>query len=220
MNAEKLSKMAGTVRTGGKGTVRRQVDMCGRSTKIVVINSSSSGCERNYLARSQGYYENTETARYQIHTVGGGDQTLISIIKFFSVCCRKKKAVHKTSSTDEKKLQNNLKRLGVNPIPGIEEVLLFSDDGTALCFTNPKVQASIAANTYVVSGPSVTKQVQQDMGGAGGFSSASLQQLMAQMGLQGMPNMGGAEGAGVDDEDDDDDDDDVPDLVGNFDQAE
>jgi nascent polypeptide-associated complex subunit beta len=35
---------------------------------------------------------------------------------------RKKKAVHKTTTTDDKRLQNTLKRLGVNTIPGIEEV--------------------------------------------------------------------------------------------------
>jgi NACalpha-BTF3-like transcription factor len=72
-------------------------------------------------------------------------------------CCRKKKAVHKTTSTDDKRLQSTLKRLGVNTIPGIEEVLLINNDGSALQFTNPKVQASIAANTYVVSGPSTNK---------------------------------------------------------------
>ena len=36
---------------------------------------------------------------------------------------RKKKVVHKTATTDDKKLQNVLKKLSVNPIPGIEEVI-------------------------------------------------------------------------------------------------
>lgn len=54
--------------------------------------------------------------------------------------------------------QGTLKRLGVNTIPGIEEVLLINADGSALQFTNPKVQASIAANTYVVSGASQHKR--------------------------------------------------------------
>lgn len=35
---------------------------------------------------------------------------------------RKKKAIHKTTTTDDKRLQNTLKRLGVNNIPAIEEV--------------------------------------------------------------------------------------------------
>lgn len=67
--------------------------------------------------------------------------------------------MHKTTSTDDKRLQSTLKRLGVNTIPGIEEVNIFKDD-TVIHFTNPKVQASIAANTYVVSGPSQTKKLQ------------------------------------------------------------
>ena len=35
---------------------------------------------------------------------------------------RKKKVVHKTAATDDKKLQSNLKKLSVTNIPGIEEV--------------------------------------------------------------------------------------------------
>lgn len=54
---------------------------------------------------------------------------------------RKKKAVHKTTSTDDKRLQNTLKRLGVNTIPGIEEVNIFKDD-SVIHFTNPKGEAA------------------------------------------------------------------------------
>merc|ERR1719199_552037 len=72
---------------------------------------------------------------------------------------RKKKAVHKTT-TDDKRLQNTLKRLSVNNIPAIEEVNLFKENGTVIHFSNPKVQASIAANTYVVSGHAETKKLQ------------------------------------------------------------
>ncbi|XP_024369127.1 nascent polypeptide-associated complex subunit beta [Physcomitrium patens] len=72
---------------------------------------------------------------------------------------RKKKAVHKTTSTDDKRLQSTLKRLGVNTVPGIEEVNIFQDE-SVIHFVNPKVQASIAANTWVVSGPSQTKKLQ------------------------------------------------------------
>ncbi|KAI7726729.1 hypothetical protein M8C21_013537 [Ambrosia artemisiifolia] len=87
MNVEKLMKMAGAVRTGGKGSVRR-----------------------------------------------------------------KKKAVHKTTSTDDKRLQSTLKRLGVNQVPQIEEFNIFKDDNKVIHFLNPKVQAAIPANTWVVSG--------------------------------------------------------------------
>jgi nascent polypeptide-associated complex subunit beta len=51
---------------------------------------------------------------------------------------RKKKAVHKTTTTDDKRLQNTLKRLGVNTIPGIEEVNIVKDDNSIIHFVNPK----------------------------------------------------------------------------------
>ena len=70
---------------------------------------------------------------------------------------RKKKAVQKVASSDDKKLQSALKRLGVNPIPAIEEVCLYKDDNNVVVFKNPKVQASIGANTYVISGQNDTQ---------------------------------------------------------------
>lgn len=48
--------------------------------------------------------------------------------------------VHKTT-TDDKKLQSNLKKLGVNNIPGIEEVNMMKEDGNVIHFTNPKGEA-------------------------------------------------------------------------------
>lgn len=45
---------------------------------------------------------------------------------------RKKKIVHVSSSVDDKKLQQNLKKLGVNTIPGIEEVNMIKSDGTVI----------------------------------------------------------------------------------------
>mmetsp|Transcript_7055 Transcript_7055/g.18953 ORF Transcript_7055/g.18953 Transcript_7055/m.18953 type:complete len:154 (+) Transcript_7055:147-608(+) len=151
MDRDKLAKMAGAVRTGGKGSVRR-----------------------------------------------------------------KKKAVHKTTSTDDKRLQNTLKRLGVNTIPGIEEVNIFKEQNDVVHFVNPKVQASIAANTYVISGPSQTKKVQDLLPGIlnqmGPDNLQHLKRLMQQYqpGLASMPNMSGGAGAG---------DDDVPDLVDNFEET-
>jgi hypothetical protein len=40
---------------------------------------------------------------------------------------RKKQPVHKAASTDDKRLNTTLKRLGVNSIPGIEEVCRRAD---------------------------------------------------------------------------------------------
>ncbi|CAA0829222.1 basic transcription factor 3 [Striga hermonthica] len=146
MNVEKLQKMAGSVRTGGKGTMRR-----------------------------------------------------------------KKKAVHKTTTTDDKRLQSTLKRIGVNGIPSIEEVNIFKDD-TVIQFVNPKVQASIAANTWVVSGtpqnkkltdilPSIIHQLGPD-------NLENLKKLAEQFQKQG-PIAGGGATAGPQE----DDDDQVPELV-------
>jgi len=45
--------------------------------------------------------------------------------------------VHKTNTTDDKRLQSTLKRIGVNSIPAIEEVNIFKDD-VVIQFINPK----------------------------------------------------------------------------------
>merc|ERR1712146_154009 len=71
---------------------------------------------------------------------------------------RKKKAIHKTTTTDDKRLQNTLKRLGVNNIPAIEEVNLFKDNGTVIHFTNPLGPDNLAnlkklAETYQGGNP-------------------------------------------------------------------
>jgi nascent polypeptide-associated complex subunit beta len=148
MNVEKLMKMAGAVRTGGKGSVRR-----------------------------------------------------------------KKKAVHKTTTTDDKRLQSTLKRIGVNAIPAIEEVNIFKDD-VVIQFLNPKVQASIAANTWVVSGSPQTKKLQDILPGIlnqlGPDNLDNLRKLAEQFQKQGAEGLAGAN-ASLGGQDDDDDD--VPNLV-------
>ncbi|XP_031373531.1 nascent polypeptide-associated complex subunit beta-like [Punica granatum] len=141
MNREKLMKMAGSVRTGGKGTMRR-----------------------------------------------------------------KKKAVHKATTTDDKRLQSTLKRIGVNTIPAIEEVNIFKDE-VVIQFMNPKVQASIAANTWVVSGTPTTKKLTDILPGIfnqlGTDNLENLKKLAEQLKKQGP---GGADAK-------EEDDDEVPELV-------
>ena len=51
---------------------------------------------------------------------------------------RKKKTMHKTATSDDKKLGSTLKKLGVTNIPAIEEVNLFTSDGKVIHFSNPK----------------------------------------------------------------------------------
>ncbi|XP_044462777.1 basic transcription factor 3-like [Mangifera indica] len=145
MNVERLMKMAGAVRTGGKGSMRR-----------------------------------------------------------------KKKAVHKTTTTDDKRLQSTLKRIGVNAIPAIEEVNIFKDD-VVIQFINPKVQASIAANTWVVSGSPQTKKLQDILPGIinqlGPDNLDNLRKLAEQ--FQKQAPAAGAGAANNQEEDDDE----VPELV-------
>ncbi|XP_039029159.1 nascent polypeptide-associated complex subunit beta-like [Hibiscus syriacus] len=146
MNVERLTKMAGAVRTGGKGSMRR-----------------------------------------------------------------KKKAIHKTTTTDDKRLQSTLKRIGVNAIPAIEEVNIFKDD-VVIQFLNPKVQASVAANTWVVSGSPQTKKLQDILPGIinqlGPDNLDNLRKLAEQFQKQGPAATD--TGAAIAEEEDDEE---VPDLI-------
>merc|ERR1740138_1915030 len=123
---------------------------------------------------------------------------------------RKKKTQHKTSAADDKQLQAQLKRLQVNNIPGIEEVNMFKDDGSVIHFSAPKVQASIAANTYVISGHAENKQLQELLPGIinqlGPDNLAMLKQIAES--YQASASAGGAAAVGGDD--------DVPDIDENF----
>jgi len=138
---------------------------------------------------------------------------------------RKKKVTHRTATTDDKKLQSSLKKLSVNNIPGIEEVNMMKNDGSVIHFNNPKVQASLAANTFAVTGQSETKQITEMLPGIlnqlGAESLQHLKRLATSVGAGG-PGAGSESKKDTIDEeedDDDDDDDDVPDLVENFDEA-
>jgi nascent polypeptide-associated complex subunit beta len=99
----------------------------------------------------------------------------------------------------------------VTSIPAIEEVNMFKDNGEVIHFVNPKVQASVGANTYVISGNAETKKLQDLLPGImnelGPENKAQLQQLADGVGGLG----GGGGGANVSAAADDDDD--VPDLV-------
>eukprot|EP01125_Pyxidicula_operculata_P016930 TRINITY_DN587_c0_g1_i1.p1 TRINITY_DN587_c0_g1~~TRINITY_DN587_c0_g1_i1.p1 ORF type:complete len:141 (-),score=47.39 TRINITY_DN587_c0_g1_i1:280-702(-) len=72
---------------------------------------------------------------------------------------RKKKIPRKAATTDDKKLQATLRRMGLNPIPGIDEVTFYHQDGNVRIFKTPKVQAAVAANTFVVTGQSTEKSL-------------------------------------------------------------
>lgn len=122
---------------------------------------------------------------------------------------RKKKIVHTNSAVDDKKLQLSLKKLGVNTIPGIEEVNMIKNDGTVIHFNNPKTQASLATNTFAITGHSETKQITE-----------MLPNILQQLGPEKLTqlkkiasNLATTSAAG------NEDDDDVPELTENFDEA-
>lgn len=140
---------------------------------------------------------------------------------------RKKKVVHRTATTDDKKLQSSLKKLSVNNIPGIEEVNMIKDDGTVIHFNNPKVQASLAANTFAVTGHAENKQITEMLPGIlnqlGADSLTHLKRLASGVAASNHAAAAAAAAANSATDgnlaDDDDDDDEVPDLVENFDEV-
>uniref|UniRef100_A0A1I8GUZ1 Transcription factor BTF3 n=2 Tax=Macrostomum lignano TaxID=282301 RepID=A0A1I8GUZ1_9PLAT len=139
---------------------------------------------------------------------------------------RKKKIVHKNTGTDERKVTTTLKKLGVNAIPGIEEVNMFREGGEVIHFTNPKVQASLQANTFAITGQAETKSLTELLptvwNQMGPESFASLKKMAAGLSSASKPEEGddsnnaeaaAAVAAAAKD------DDDVPELTGNFDEA-
>ncbi|KAM7325592.1 hypothetical protein ACRRTK_015845 [Alexandromys fortis] len=110
---------------------------------------------------------------------------------------RKKKVVHRTATADDKKLQFSLKKLGVNNISGIEE-------------------ASLAANTFTITGHAETKQLTEMLPSIlnqlGADSLTSLRRLaeaLPKQSVNGKAPLATGE----------DDDDEILDLVENFDEA-
>ncbi|KAF2149627.1 nascent polypeptide-associated complex subunit [Myriangium duriaei CBS 260.36] len=123
---------------------------------------------------------------------------------------RKVKKVHKSSGTDDKKLQATLKKMNVQPIQAIEEVNMFKSDGNVIHFSAPKVHASVPSNTFAIYGNGEEKELTELVPGIlnqlGPDSLASLRKLAES--YQAMQKQQGEGG-----EKKDEDDDDIPDLV-------
>lgn len=91
---------------------------------------------------------------------------------------------------------------------------MIKDDGTVIHFNNPKVQASLQANTFSITGHAETKKIAEMVPGI-------LSQLRAEnfAHLKSFsPSLGG-DGTLTGLENEEAGDDDVPDLVENFDDA-
>ncbi|KKY22583.1 putative nascent polypeptide-associated complex subunit beta [Phaeomoniella chlamydospora] len=121
---------------------------------------------------------------------------------------RKVKKVHRSTETDDKKLQTTLKKLNVQTIQAIEEVNMFKEDGNVIHFSNPRVQASVPSNTFCITGKGEEKELTELVPGIlnqlGPDSLASLRKL-----AESYQNMKKEEG----EKKGDDDEDDIPDLV-------
>lgn len=127
----------------------------------------------------------------------------------------KSKGVGARGGADDKKLSGVLKKMGVQPLNGVEEVNIFTNDGNVIHITSPKIQASIPSNTYCVSGDAQNKPLAEFLPGImpqlGPESFERLKEYAAILNAQ----QDGAAGAA----DEEDDDDDVPELVENFEEA-
>ena len=122
---------------------------------------------------------------------------------------RTKRSSAKVNGTDDKKLQGTLKRLGCHPIPAIEEVNLFLEGGNIIHFKNPKMQASVPSNLFVVSGHNETKPLQDLLPGIATQLGAENIMALRKMAEQAIAAQAAA---GAKDED-------VPDLVENFEEV-
>merc|ERR1711972_1293606 len=120
---------------------------------------------------------------------------------------------HQNHGADDKQLRAQLKRLGVNTIPGIEEVNMFKEDGTVLHFNAPKVQASVAANTYVITGHGENKRLEELLPGIinqlGPDNLANLKRIAEGFAAAQAAGAGGADG----------EDEDIPDIGENFEEV-
>lgn len=64
-----------------------------------------------------------------------------------------KKTVNKAGSGDDRKLSAALTKLNVQPIPGVDEVNMFKDDGKVVHFANPRGKLTfgqISTNVYIL----------------------------------------------------------------------
>ncbi|KAB0385696.1 hypothetical protein FD755_000652 [Muntiacus reevesi] len=114
--------------------------------------------------------------------------------------CRKKKVAHRTATADDKKTKVNV----------------FTNQGTVIHFNNPKVQASLAANTFTITGHAESKQLAEmlpsilnQLGADSLISLRRLAEALPKQSVDGKAPVATGE----------DDDDEVPDLVENFDEA-
>merc|ERR1712170_316402 len=91
---------------------------------------------------------------------------------------RKKKVTQsKANVSDDKRIQQTLKKFACSTLPGIDEVNMFKEDGTVIHFKNPKVTASPTSNTFTVAGHNEIKKITEIPG------------VLNQLGLEGLQGL-------------------------------
>nr|XP_045239844.1 transcription factor BTF3-like [Macaca fascicularis] len=92
--------------------------------------------------------------------------------------------------------------------------------GTMIQFNNPEVQASLAVNTFTITGHAETKQLTETLTSVlNQLTAVSLTSLRRLAEALPKRSVDGKAPLGTGEDDDDDDDDEVPRLVENFDEA-
>jgi nascent polypeptide-associated complex subunit beta len=74
---------------------------------------------------------------------------------------RRKQRTMPRATADDKAIKGLYKRLGVQPVPQIDEVNMFKDDGSILHFVNPEVHFNYQNHVVVVSGDSRTASAKE-----------------------------------------------------------
>ncbi|KAH7649561.1 BTF domain [Cryptosporidium xiaoi] len=123
---------------------------------------------------------------------------------------RKKRAQKQSLGADAKKIQAVTSRFRCQLFPAIGEVMMMRNNGTCLYFSNPRLQASVASNTYILSGnpqEKLTKDLPQH------FNPVDLSAFLNDPKFQKLLEESQANQEASED-------DDIPDLVENFEEVE
>lgn len=113
--------------------------------------------------------------------------------------------------------------MAMTNINAVEEVNIFKDDGNVIHIVAPKIQASIPSNTYVVTGATEVKRLEELLPGIltqlGPESMDYLRAYAEAMGAK-PPKAGGAGVETIAEGDEEEEEEDqVPDLLENFEEA-
>ncbi|KAL7068525.1 NAC domain-containing protein [Cryptosporidium serpentis] len=127
---------------------------------------------------------------------------------------RKKRAQKPAGGIDLKKLQTITNRFRCQAFPAIGDITMMRSDGTCLHFANPKLQASVTSNTYIISGNGQEKKIKDlprqvnQMDLSAFLNDPKFRKLLQDSQSGNAPNLQSNE------------EDDIPDLVENFEEIE